>query len=181
MLISERIENCKPGNPFTGVFWACSGATAIAAMLTSANHSPLLLLFFNHSVVPNSFVTPWAVAHQLLCPWDSPSKTTGVGYHFLLQGIFLTLGSHLHLLHWQADSLSLYHLGNPHSPLEDCIFICETVGPNTFLSSTHTHSSTVWVPTLCQTLCQVLGKSQRWQWCEARGQGIFILALTVTD
>ena len=26
----------------------------------------------------------------LYCPWDSPGKNTGVGFHFLLQGIFLT-------------------------------------------------------------------------------------------
>ena len=26
----------------------------------------------------------------LLCPWDFPGKNTGVGCHFLLQGIFLT-------------------------------------------------------------------------------------------
>ena len=30
-----------------------------------------------------------------------------MGYHFLPQGIFLTQGSNLHLLHWQADSLPL--------------------------------------------------------------------------
>ena len=30
---------------------------------------------------------------RLLCPWDSPGKNTGVGCHFLLQGIFLTQGS----------------------------------------------------------------------------------------
>ena len=36
--------------------------------------------------------------------------------HFLLQGIFPTQGSSpclLHLLHWQADSLPLCHLGSP--------------------------------------------------------------------
>ena len=27
---------------------------------------------------------------RFLCPWDSPGKNTGVGCHFLLQGIFLT-------------------------------------------------------------------------------------------
>ena len=27
---------------------------------------------------------------RLLCPWDSPGKSTGVGNHFLLQGTFLT-------------------------------------------------------------------------------------------
>ena len=35
----------------------------------------------------------------LLCPWDSPGKNTGVGGHFLLQGIFPTQGSNPHLLH----------------------------------------------------------------------------------
>ena len=46
---------------------------------------------------------------------DSPGKYTGVGCHFLLQGIFLTQGSNpplLHLLHWQAGSLPLRHLGS---------------------------------------------------------------------
>ena len=30
---------------------------------------------------------PWTVPARLLCPWDSPGKNTGVGYHFLLPGI----------------------------------------------------------------------------------------------
>ena len=30
---------------------------------------------------------------KLLCPWDFPGKNTGVGCHFLLQGIFLMQGS----------------------------------------------------------------------------------------
>ena len=34
---------------------------------------------------------------RLLCPWDSPGKNTGMGCHFLLQGIFLTQGSNPHL------------------------------------------------------------------------------------
>ena len=45
---------------------------------------------------------------RLLCPWDSPGKKTGVGCHFLLQGIFLTQGSKpclLGFLHWQVSSL----------------------------------------------------------------------------
>ena len=56
------------------------------------------------------FATPWTVAHQLLCPWDSPGKNTGVGGHARLQGIFLTQGLNpclLHLLHWQAGSSPL--------------------------------------------------------------------------
>ena len=45
-------------------------------------------------------------------------KNTGVGCHFLLQGIFPTQGSNLciwSLLQWQADSLPLSHLGESES------------------------------------------------------------------
>ena len=41
-------------------------------------------------------MTPWSVACQ---SWDSPGKNTGVGCHFLLQGIFPTQGSNPGLLH----------------------------------------------------------------------------------
>ena len=44
---------------------------------------------------------------QALLSMGFPSKNTGVGCHFLLQGIFLTQGSNLHLLHWQVDSFPL--------------------------------------------------------------------------
>jgi len=36
---------------------------------------------------------------RLLCPWDFPGKNARVGCHSLLQGIFLTQGLNLHLLH----------------------------------------------------------------------------------
>ena len=42
---------------------------------------------------------------RLLCPWDFPGKNTGVGCHFLLQGIFLTQGSNLSLLHYRQTFL----------------------------------------------------------------------------
>ena len=54
---------------------------------------------------------------KLLCPGDSPGKNSGVGCHTLLQGIFPTQGSNLHLLcllHWQARSLPLAPPGKPH-------------------------------------------------------------------
>ena len=50
---------------------------------------------------------------RLLYPWDFPGKNTGVGWHFFLQGIFLTQGLNCCLQHWQADSLPLSHLGSP--------------------------------------------------------------------
>ena len=50
---------------------------------------------------------------RLLCPWDPPGKSTGLGCHFLLQGIFPTQGSNPTRLHWQADSLQLSRQGSP--------------------------------------------------------------------
>ena len=44
-----------------------------------------------------------------LCSWNSPGKNTGVGCCFLLQGIFLTQGSNLGLLHCRQI---LYHLSH---------------------------------------------------------------------
>ena len=39
------------------------------------------------------FATPWTVAcTRFLHPWDFLGKSTGVGCHFLLQGIFPTQG-----------------------------------------------------------------------------------------
>ena len=38
---------------------------------------------------------------RLLCPWNSLGKNTGVGCHFLLQGIFLVQGLNLGLLHFR--------------------------------------------------------------------------------
>ena len=56
------------------------------------------------------FATPWTVATRLLCPWDFPGKSTGVGCHFLLQGIFPTQGSNpgscivgRHFTIWDTD------------------------------------------------------------------------------
>ena len=43
------------------------------------------LLLFSRSVVSDSFVTPWTIAHRLLCPWDSPGKNTEMDCHFLLR------------------------------------------------------------------------------------------------
>ena len=59
-----------------------------------------------HSVVSDSLQPHGLWPTGLLCTWNYPSKNTGVSCHFLLQGIFLTQGSNLHLWHWQADSWS---------------------------------------------------------------------------
>ena len=77
-------------------------------------------LLFSLLVVSDS-ATPWTVAPTPppgSSPWDSPGKNTGVGCHSLLQGIFLTQGSNLPLLHWEADSLLLRHQGKLWKPCQ---------------------------------------------------------------
>ena len=49
----------------------------------------------------------------LLHPWNFLGKSTGVGCHFLLQGIFLTQGSNQGLLHFRKI---FYHLSQQRSP-----------------------------------------------------------------
>ena len=56
---------------------------------------------------------PWSVPTRLLCPWDSPGKNTGVGCHFLLQGIFLTQESNPGLLHCRQMIYQLSCEGSP--------------------------------------------------------------------
>ena len=45
------------------------------------------------------FATPWTIAYQAPLSMGFSSKSTGVGCHFLLQGIVPTQGSNLGLLH----------------------------------------------------------------------------------
>ena len=69
-------------------------------------------LMLNHVtplLTPNSEI-PWSLLH---CPWNFPAKNTGVGCHFLRQGIFPTHWSNLHSLGSPAGwfFLPLRHLG----------------------------------------------------------------------
>ena len=54
---------------------------------------------------------------RLPCPWDFPGKNTGAGCHFLLQGIFLTLGSKLHLCISCISRQAPYHCVTWESPI----------------------------------------------------------------
>ena len=71
------------------------------------NQTPYLSPPLPLPVVSGSFELKPA---SLLCPWDFPGKNTGMGCYFRFQGLFLTQGSNLHLLRWQAGSLPLSHL-----------------------------------------------------------------------
>ena len=79
---------------------------------------------------PTDCSSPGSSAHGIF-----QARNTGVGCHFLLQGVFSNQGSNPHLLcllHWQADSLPLV----PHVINRDSVStLTETlVGPRGHLS-----------------------------------------------
>ena len=62
------------------------------------------------------FVTLWTVAHQALLSMGFSGRNTGLGCHFVLQGIFLTQGLNPHLLCPESPALKADSL--PTEPLE---------------------------------------------------------------
>ena len=67
----------------------------------------------SHLVISDSLWPHGLQPARLLCPWDSAGKNTGLGCHVLLQGLFLTQGSNLGLLHCRWILYCLSHQGSP--------------------------------------------------------------------
>ena len=72
---------------------------------------PCLVHSVSHSVVSNSLLPHGLVPFRLHSAWDSPGKNTGVGCHFLLQGIFHTQGSNAGLPNCRQILYCLSHWG----------------------------------------------------------------------
>ena len=68
----------------------------------------LCAYMLSHSVGSHSLPPYDPQSARLLCLWDFPDKNTGVGCYLVLQGIFLTQGSNLRILHWQVGFF-FYH------------------------------------------------------------------------
>ena len=98
-LVSHRPENRRQASRG----WLCDSIN-IERLWPDANRGACMLSHVQ------CFVTLWVVACQAPLSMGFPSKNIGVGYHFLLQGVFLTQGSNLRLPHWQEHSLPLSHL-----------------------------------------------------------------------
>ena len=60
---------------------------------------------------------PRTVPARLLCPWNSPSKNTGMGCHSLLQGIFQTQGLNVGLLQYRQVFYHLTYHGRQYKEL----------------------------------------------------------------
>ena len=67
----------------------------------------------SHSVVSDAFQPHGLWPTRLLCPWDFPGRSTGVGCHALFQGIFPTQGWNLSFLHCRQTLYHLSHQGGP--------------------------------------------------------------------
>ena len=66
--------------------------------------------------MPDSFETPWTVAHQAPLSMGFPRQDYWGGLPFSSPEIFLIQvlnPLYLGLLHWQADSLLMIHRGSP--------------------------------------------------------------------
>ena len=116
--------------PFSFVFILACGC-----MLSYLNN--YFLMYYAYSVVSDSLQHNGLQTTRLLCPWDFSGKNTGFGCQFLLQGTFLTQGLNPCLLHWQAGSLPLGHLGSPFKAIapaaaaakliQSCPTLCDSI------------------------------------------------------
>ena len=93
------------------------------------------------SLQPNG---PWPT--RLLCSWDSPGKNAGSGYHFLLQGIFLSPGIKAPSTGppaLQADCSPLRHWRSPLISLKICTFPVSGVNMKTQIASHQFRSDSI--------------------------------------
>ena len=74
----------------------------------------------SHSIMSDSLRPHGLPPIRLLCAWDFSGKNIGVGCHFLLQGICLSQGSNLGLLHCKQI---LYHLSYREAQERDTLLL----------------------------------------------------------
>ena len=124
-----------PGKPHWNIVCVCVCVCVSVRMCVCA-------CVHAHSVI-QSFSTPaipWTVAHQAPLSMGLSGQEYWSGIYFLLQGIFPNQGLNLQLvclLHWQADSLPLSHLGSPleyypaieRNKIESCIVMWMNLEP----------------------------------------------------
>ena len=107
-------ENPEP-LPSLGNAWS-KGTQCIWHLETTIafQHSSSIKKKWSRSAVSDSLRPHELGPTRILRPWDFPGKSTGVGCHFLLQGIFPTQGSNPGLPHCRQ---MLYHLSHQGSPM----------------------------------------------------------------
>ena len=92
--------------------WLYFPCTIFLSLFYRSCHNWLLLLSFSYQVVSDSFVTSWTVAHRGPTSMGFSRQEYWSGLLFYSSGGLLDWGSSPHVLHWQANSLPLSHLGS---------------------------------------------------------------------
>ena len=94
-------------------------SSPISTIICQNYHLPFIITKVKVLVAQSCLTLCELQPARLFCPWDSPGKNTGVGCHFLLQGIFPTQGSNPYCISpiLQADSLPSESPGKPRSLL----------------------------------------------------------------
>ena len=87
-------------------------------ILLTSNYTKRMCVF-SYSVMSDSLWPLGLEPIRFLCPWVSPDNNTGVGGHFLLQGIFLIQGLNLDFLYCRQTLYCLSHQGSPN---KDCLY-----------------------------------------------------------
>ena len=119
------MRNVRPGSGFINtIFHICQFQYTHKIVSELLNHTPTKYNFLTRvycvfvcvscSVVSKSLQPHGLQPTRLLCPWDSPGKSTGVGNHSLLQGTFLTQESNPSLPHCRQILYHLSHQGSPY-------------------------------------------------------------------
>ena len=98
-LLPGALSLSKPWTPIytcSSLMWDLFITCWVFHCLQQSQQTCLLNRQASDISLPGSFVVlvpkPCPTPARLLCPWDSSGKSTGVGCHFLFQGIFPTQG-----------------------------------------------------------------------------------------
>ena len=103
----------------------CSFQVCVCVCVCVRAHAHACMCLLSHFSHIWLFATLWTAS--LLCPWDSPGKNTEVVCCVLLQGIFPTQGSNLHLVKLLHCRWILYHRATGEVRMCVCVRVCVCV------------------------------------------------------
>ena len=85
LTLCNPIDGSPPGSPIPGILQART-LEWVAVSFSNAWKRKVKVKLLSRVWPP---ATPWTEPTRLLCPWDFPGKSTGVGCHCLLRGPWL--------------------------------------------------------------------------------------------
>ena len=145
----DAVQDSGPKTEEVGSFYFC----LLGCLLLGPSHRAIRKPSgCTHVCVLSHFSHIWLCNH-MGCSQSGSSvhgilgKNTGVGYHALLQGIFLIQGSNpilFGLLHWQVGSLPLAPPGKPKQLYSKAIYECSRWSPSWGLTPNNNPESCNW-------------------------------------